>query len=162
MKSLIKSSVFNNFLLKASTDLAILISRIKTFQSLGAEATKARPPRVDKVLKFGWDSSIPSSDRRLHLDITFGTFPSHDHNVNSLISRFIEELNARQLSLAFSFYVILAYFGTWVRYFEKGQVTENLPTFTNWTRQKISDLFQDHVMHITSSDVFNDVVFVLA
>ena len=107
MKSVIKKSVFNNFLLKASTDLAILISRLKTFQSLGAEATKVRPPTVVKVLKFGRERSIPSSDRSLHLDITFGTFPSHDHNVNFLISRFIalfiEKLNARQLSLAFSF-----------------------------------------------------------
>ena len=40
MKSFTKESAFNNFL-KASTDLAILISRLKSFQSLGAEATKA-------------------------------------------------------------------------------------------------------------------------
>ena len=54
--------------LKVSTDLAILISRGKSFQSLGAAATKARSPRVVKVLKFGWDSHIPSLDRSLYLE----------------------------------------------------------------------------------------------
>ena len=43
-----KRCFFKNFL-KVSTDFAILISRGKSFQSLGAAATKARSPRV---LKF--------------------------------------------------------------------------------------------------------------
>ena len=51
-----------------STDLAFLISEGKSFQSFGAEATKARSPRVVKVLKFGWDSSIPSLDRSPYLE----------------------------------------------------------------------------------------------
>ena len=38
---------------KVSTDLAFLISEGKSFQSFGAEAMKARSPRVVKVLKFG-------------------------------------------------------------------------------------------------------------
>ena len=54
--------------LKVSTDLAILISRGKSFQSLGATATEARSPRVVKVLKFGWDSRMPSLDRSLYLE----------------------------------------------------------------------------------------------
>ena len=51
-----------------STDLAILICRVKPFQSLGAEATKARSPKVIEVLKFGYDSSIPLSDRKLYVE----------------------------------------------------------------------------------------------
>ena len=51
-----------------SADLAILICRGKPFQSLGAEATKARSPKVVEVLKFGYDSSIPLSDRKLYLE----------------------------------------------------------------------------------------------
>ena len=54
--------------LKVSTDLAILISGGKLFQSLGTAATKARSPRVVKVLKFGWDSIMPSLDRSLYLE----------------------------------------------------------------------------------------------
>ena len=54
--------------LKVSTDLAILISRGKSFQSLGATATKAWSPRVVKVLKFGWDSRMPSLDGSLYLE----------------------------------------------------------------------------------------------
>ena len=49
-----------------STDLAILICRGKPFQCLGAEATKARSPKVVEVLKFGYDSSIPLSDQKLY------------------------------------------------------------------------------------------------
>ena len=51
-----------------SIDLDILICRGKPFQSLGAEVTKARSPKVDEVLKFGYDSSIPLSDRKLYLE----------------------------------------------------------------------------------------------
>ena len=47
MKSLTKKSALNK-----STDLAILNCRLKSFQSLGAEATKARLPTVVKILKF--------------------------------------------------------------------------------------------------------------
>ena len=46
-----------------------LISEGKSFQSFGAEATKARSPRVVKVLKFGWDSSIPLLDRSPYLEL---------------------------------------------------------------------------------------------
>ena len=53
--------------LKVSTDLAILISRGKSFQTLGTAATKAQSPRVVKVLKFWSDSRMPSLDRSLYL-----------------------------------------------------------------------------------------------
>ena len=54
-KALLKRCVFKSFL-KVPTDSAILISEGKSFQSFGAEATKARSPKVVKVLTFGWDT----------------------------------------------------------------------------------------------------------
>ena len=65
-----------NFL-KVSTDLAILVSRGKWFQRLGAEATKARSPRVVKVLKW-WDSSIPSLDRSRYLEFLNRNGPAQE------------------------------------------------------------------------------------
>ena len=67
MKAILKLDASLKMFLKVSTDWAILISRGKSFQSLGAEATKVGSPRVVKVLKFGWDSSIPSLDRNRHI-----------------------------------------------------------------------------------------------
>ena len=48
--------------------MALVISRDKSFQSLGAEATKAKSPRVVKVFKFRGHSSIPSLDGSLYLE----------------------------------------------------------------------------------------------
>ena len=66
-KALLKRCVFKDFF-KVSTDLAILISRGKSFQSLSEEATKAGSPKVFKVLKFEWDSSIPTLDCSVYLE----------------------------------------------------------------------------------------------
>ena len=52
IKALLKRRILQVFF-KVSTDLAILISEGKSFQSFGAKATKARLPRVVKVLKLG-------------------------------------------------------------------------------------------------------------
>jgi len=54
MKSLTKKMRLEKFFV--STDLAILISSGKSFQSLGAEAMKAQSPNVFKALKFGLDN----------------------------------------------------------------------------------------------------------
>lgn len=56
----LKNSASLKFFVNVSTDLAILISRGKSLQTIGAE--------VVKVLKFGWDSSIPSLDRNLYVE----------------------------------------------------------------------------------------------
>ena len=53
MKAILKLDASLKMFLKVSTDWAILISRGKSFQSLGAEATKVGSPRFVKVLKFG-------------------------------------------------------------------------------------------------------------
>ena len=73
-------------LLKVSTDLAILISTGKSFQSLSADATKAQSLRVVKVLKLGWEIAWNFEIANMWIDVGVGLTWQVSKNMTSITS----------------------------------------------------------------------------